>query len=203
MSTPEETEAPIEPVESSRPRRWPLGVLTLLVLGVIGIGLLLFGDEDETTTSITVPRLAEGFDLRVGETAPDFAIELLDGGQFQLSKHLAEDGRPVILNLWASWCGPCRAEMPALDAAAARHTDVYFLGVAVIDDPAAAAEFAAEIGVSYPLAIDDADRVSRRYPSPGLPATFMITSEGIIVRTVFGQVNENQLEAVIAEDFGL
>ncbi len=186
----------------ARPRRWPLGVLTLLVVTVITGGMLLFGDNAPASTSIAVPELARGLPTRTGEAAPDFALVLLDGTDFRLSDHLADDGRPVVLNLWASWCAPCRAEMPAIDAAAGIHTDVLFLGVAVEDDPIAAEEFAGEIGVSYPLAIDVADRVGRRYPSPGLPATFFIATDGSIVRTVFGQLHEEQLETLISESFG-
>jgi len=93
--------------------------------------------------------------------------------------------------------------MPGFDFASKIHTDVLFLGVAVEDDPGAAADFAAEIDVSYPLAIDEADRVGRRYPSPGLPATYFISAEGRIVRTVFGQVDEEQIAELIASSFGL
>ena len=71
------------------------------------------------------------------------------------------------------------------------------------DDPTAAADFAAEIAVSYPLAIDEAERVGSRYLSPGLPATFFISSDGRIVKTVFGAVDEAEVDAFIAEAFGL
>jgi peroxiredoxin len=85
---------------------------------------------------------------------------------------------------------------------AREHTDVFFLGVAVEDEPAAAREFADEVGVGYALAIDEADRVGRRYPTPGLPATFFITEDGVIAKTVFGQIDEGQLAEFIEESFG-
>jgi thiol-disulfide isomerase/thioredoxin len=196
-------EPPSEP-DRKRSRRLPLGALTLLVIVVVGIGVLIFGD-DASDPSVSVPDLegALGLPTQNGEAAPDFSIDLLDGTSFRLTDHLRDDGRPVILNLWASWCGPCRAEMPAFDAASKIHTEVLFLGVAVQDDPAAAADFAEEIGVSYPLAIDDADRVGRRYPSPGLPATYFISAEGTIVRTVFGQLDEDQLAELISGLFSV
>ena len=185
--------------------RWRLGVLTLLVLVAIAGGLLLFGSDDGSGFSTTIPELQGAFGLPTqnGEAAPDFSLTLLDGSRFRLTEHLSTDGRPVILNLWASWCGPCRAEMPAFDIASKIHTDVYFLGVAVEDDRVAAEEFAAEIDVSYSLAIDEADRVGRRYPTPGLPATYLISADGAIVRTVFGQVDETQITDLITESFGL
>ena len=205
----EPTDDPIEPAGESNAsaprragRRWPLGALTLLVLAVVVGGLLtLGGDEDSAET---VPELegALGLPTQNGEAAPNFSLTLLDGSDFQLSDHLTSDGRPVVLNLWASWCGPCRAEMPAFDIASKIHNDVFFLGVAVEDDPGAAADFAAEIDVSYPLAIDEADRVGRRYPSPGLPATYFISAEGLVVRTVFGELDEEQIAELIASSFG-
>lgn len=190
------------PDPGRRSRRWPLGALTLIAAGVVAIGLLLFGGGDDGPATPTIPQLGS-FPTIAGDAAPDFAIELRDGTTFRLSDHLADDGRPVLLNLWASWCGPCRAEMPALDAASQSHPEVFFLGVAVEDDPVAAEAFAAEVGVSYALAIDESDRVGRRYPSPGLPATFFISSEGRIVKTVFGGLDEDDVDGYIAEAFGL
>ena len=193
------------PTPAPSRRRWPLGALTLIVVAAIGVGWLLFGNDADSDSSVTVPELAGalGFPTQNGEPAPDFSLTLLDGTDFRLTDHLRGDGRPVILNLWASWCGPCRAEMPAFDVASKVHTDVFFLGVAVEDDPLAAEEFAAEIGVTYALAIDQAERVGRRYPSPGLPTTFFISTDGLIIRTVFGQIDEGQLDALIAESFRL
>jgi thiol-disulfide isomerase/thioredoxin len=188
------------PTPATFRRRWPLGALTLIVVAAIVGGLLLFGDNAGSESSAELAG-ALGLPTQNGEAAPDFSLTLLDGTDFRLTDHLTNDGRPVILNLWASWCGPCRAEMPAFDVASKLHTDVFFLGVAVEDDPIAAEEFAAEIGVTYALAIDEADRVGRRYPSPGLPATYFISTDGLIVRTVFGQIDEDQIDQLIAESF--
>ena len=189
------------PPAPPRSRRWPLGALTLIAVAFVIGGVVLFGGDDPPTTT-TIPEFGS-FPTLTGEVAPDFSVDLLDGTAFRLSDHLENDGRPVLLNLWASWCAPCREEMPALDAAAKAHTDVYFIGIAVEDDPAAAEAFAMEIAVSYALAIDESERVGRRYPSPGLPATFLISSEGEIVRTVFGAIDEAEIAELIAEAFGL
>jgi len=185
--------------------RWPLGALTLLVIAAVTGGLLLFRSDDGSGAPMTVPEVEGAFGLPTqnGEAAPDFSLTLLDGSNFRLTDHLITDRRPVILNLWASWCGPCRAEMPAFDAASKIHTDVFFLGVAVEDDAISAEEFAAEVDVSYPLAIDEADRVGRRYPSPGLPATYFISADGAIVRTVFGEIDKDQIAELIDKLFGL
>lgn len=204
MDAHESTDAQSPPEQSSPPaRRWPLGLLTLIVVGVIVGGVIVFGGGDDDA-ALSVPDLGDslGLPTRDGEVAADFSLDLLDGTPFRLSDHLATDGRPVVLNLWASWCGPCRAEMPAFDASSQEHTDVFFIGVAVEDTEGAAREFADEIAVTYALAFDEDDRVGRRYPSPGLPATFFITADGTIAKTVFGQIHQEQLDEFIAESFG-
>ena len=162
---------------------------------------MLFGGDDTPATP-TIPDLGGLLPPITGEVAPDFTIELLDGTTFSLSGHLATDGRPVLLNLWASWCNPCREEMPTLDAASRARPDVYFLGIAIEDDPVAAEAFAAEVAVSYSLGIDESDRVGRLYPSPGLPTTFLISSDGVIVRTVYGRLDEADITEMMATEFG-
>lgn len=188
-----------EQVEARTARRWspwPLGALTALVVVVAtGAVLILRDDPPPSQPLITVP----GFGNPEGSEAPDFSVDLFDGGSFSLSNHLADDGRPVLLNLWASWCGPCRAEMPHLDAASKEHTGVFFIGVAVDDTLADAERFAEEIGVTYALAFDEGDRVGRLYPSFGLPATFLIAGDGTLLRTVYGQVSEAQIAALLEE----
>ena len=135
------------------------------------------------------------------DPAPSFSLTTLDGGTFDLGAHLAEDGRPIVLNLWASWCPPCRAEMPAINTASQRNPDVAFVGVAVQDDPEKAADFANEIGITYTIALDDGT-VEDAYPLLGLPGTFFISADGTIVKRHFGVVTIDTLDDDIAELFG-
>ena len=152
----------------------------------------------------TVPRLGDlpAGDLPEGEAAATFTVDTFDHGTFALSQHLAEDGRPVFLNLWASWCAPCRAEMPDIDEAAIRNPDVAFIGVAVKDELNAAQGFADEIGVAYPLAFDETNAVDDGYGPIGLPASYIISSEGIIVERIFGPVTGEQIDEKLAQHFG-
>jgi thiol-disulfide isomerase/thioredoxin len=133
------------------------------------------------------------------EMAPDFSISLLDGTEFSLSEHLATDGRPIFLNFWASWCFPCREEMPAIDQAAALHPEVLFLGIAVEDITTEAEAFAEEIDVAYPLAIDETGIVAARYPFIGLPTSWLIDSDGRIVRQITGAVTLDFIEELLEE----
>ena len=136
------------------------------------------------------------------EIAPIFTVTTQDGTVFSLSGHLATDGRPVFLNLWASWCFPCREEMPAIDRAAAQNPDVEFVGVAVQDNEADATAFAEEIGVSYLLGFDADGDVEDSYSPLGLPASYLISGEGVIVERIFGKVTEDDLAEKFAEHFG-
>ena len=183
------------------PRRRLLPWAILVAIAVVGIAVVLAvsGDDEPPAagegTPTTTRSLTQG--LATDEPAPDFDADGFDGPGFRLSEHFATDGRPVLLNLWASWCFPCREEMPALDAVAGRNPDVFFLGVAVEDDPVEAEKFAEEIGVSYLLTIDETDAVAEKYPALGLPATFLISPEGRVVGKLFGGATEETFEAFL------
>lgn len=126
----------------------------------------------------------------IGASAPDFTAEVIEGGTFTLSE---ERGRPVVLNFWASWCGPCRTEIPAISAFADAHPEIRVIGVAVEDTERAAREFAAEIGASYPLALGT-EQIEEAYPRLGLPVTYVIDEDGVVARIFNGIVDEAALE---------
>lgn len=136
------------------------------------------------------------------EIAPIFSVPTASGDEFSLSEHLANDGRPVFLNLWASWCFPCREEMPAIDAASVALPEVKFVGVAVQDSESDAAAFADEIGVSYVLGFDNDGNVENAYNPLGLPASYIISGDGVIVERIFGKVTEQDLAEKFAQHFG-
>jgi len=135
------------------------------------------------------------------EIAPIFAVETMDG-TFSLSDHLANDAKPVFLNLWASWCYPCREEMPAIDAAADAHPEVTFIGISVQDARDDATAFAEEIGVDYTIGFDDDGSVDAAYSPLGLPASFIISADGVILERIFGKVTAEDLDEKFAKYFG-
>ena len=170
-----------------------------LVLSVLLVAFSLLGAacSDSDSTQDDVPALADIADAEAppnhGQMAADFTVMTLDGAGFTLSQHLEDDGRPVFLNMWASWCPPCKAEMPDIDSASESHGDVKFVGVAVNDDPAAAADFATSTGIGYTIGFDDG-AVSQDYNVRGLPATFIISSEGVILEQIFGAVSAADID---------
>lgn len=124
---------------------------------------------------------------REGFYAPDFTLDLLGGGQVTLSELR---GNAVVVNLWASWCPPCRAEMPAIEKVyqAYKNLGVVVLGVNTTyqDSESDAAAFVREYGLTFPIPLDRDGSVSRRYALSGLPTTFFIDRKGIIRSVVVG-----------------
>ena len=136
-----------------------------------------------------------------GEPAPDMSFPLFDGSEFVLSEHLSEDGRPLVVNLWASWCTPCRREIPEFSRVADANPGVAFVGVAVEDGRGPAEAFAAEVGASFPLGFDENLTVKNGYPFIGLPVTYLIGADGAVIRQIQGQLNAPVLQALIDHDF--
>ena len=187
---------------------WRFGLLSLLVIGVVVVGALLFGGCSDSSAAadadegpmMTIPPLPSSTTRE--DAAPDFSLDLFDGSRFTLSTHLSDDGRPVILNLWASWCPPCRAEMPDFSNASIAHPEVLILGVAVDDDPLAAAAFVDEFEIAYPTGYDETGEVGHAFPAPGLPATYVISADGDLITNVFGMLIPQDIEALIEVALG-
>ena len=196
MEPPKET-------RSTSPTTWL--VLAAVFLAAIAVTLVI-GSRGDAAGETTYPDLGDltANDPNVpgaDEVAPTFSLMTLDDETFDLADHIATDGRPIVLNLWASWCPPCRAEMPAINTASQRNPGVLFIGVAVQDDPDKAAAFAEEISVTYTIAVDDGT-VEEAYPLLGLPGTFFIDGTGTIVKSHFGVVTIDSLDDDIAALFG-
>lgn len=109
-------------------------------------------------------------------------------------------GAPVVVNVWASWCAPCRTEMPLLDRAARRFDGrVAFVGVASRDDRDEALRFLEDIGVTYPNVFDSSGDVRSRLGLRGFPTTYVFDASGTLVRSIVGGVSEQQLAAQLEE----
>lgn len=185
------------------PLRNRLGRLAILFAIVIVGGLIAINVVGGDSDVVGIPDPADlPRGALAGEAAPPFSLVMFDGTSFDLAAHVAGDGRPIVLNFWASWCFPCRTEMPEFDEVAIEHPDVLFLGVAIEDTEAPAREFAEEVQVSYPLGIDGDGTISAAYPHIGLPTTYLIDGDGTVRRQIQGQVTKALLEAIVEFDFG-
>lgn len=111
-------------------------------------------------------------------------------------------GTPVVVNVWASWCAPCRVEMPLLDRAADEYAGrVSFLGLASRDSRAGATGFLDELDVSYPNVFDADGEVRRALGVRGFPTTFIFDSDGQLLEAVVGGITEQRLAAQL-QDLG-
>lgn len=122
-----------------------------------------------------------------GFTAPDFTLDLLGGGEVTLSELR---GNPVVLNIWATWCGPCREEMPAIEKVYRSYKElgltVIGLNVTSQDSEQAVSDFVQELELTFPIALDRDGSVGNRYQLMGLPTTYFIDSQGVIQSVVVG-----------------
>jgi cytochrome c biogenesis protein CcmG, thiol:disulfide interchange protein DsbE len=130
--------------------------------------------------------------------APAFSVAALTGpGRLDLSSYA---GRVIVLNFWASWYGPCRAELPLLEREWKRRRGdvVTFVGVDVRDSAGDARRALGAAGVTYPVGHDDHYAVERLYSVSALPATFVIAPDGRVVEEFAGSVDAHRLAAAIS-----
>lgn len=130
--------------------------------------------------------------------AKALALRPLSGAGPQLSLNQYR-GRPVLINFFASWCGPCKKETPLLARFyRAHHGQVPILGVDVNDNPAAAKRFVRTAGVGYPVGADPTGAAATRYGVVAIPQTFFLNASHHIVKRVFGAVTLTELDAGLA-----
>jgi len=124
---------------------------------------------------------------RQGQALPDTALATLDGGPVRLRSML---GKPVVLNLWASWCPPCRREMPVLAGAQAAHPEVAFVFANQGETAAAVGAYLAREGLRLDnVLLDGATALARETASPGLPTTLFFDAQGRLVDRRMGELS--------------
>lgn len=159
------------------------------VAGVVLAVSLFFG-------LVILPQVRGSSDRLVGVEAPDFSLPVLSGGEPDNRLRLANlRGKPVVIDFWASWCPPCRAQAPVLDAFSRKHGEaVVVLGINTSDEPAKAIAFLKSRGVSYTSVSDDDGAVGRAYGAETLPTLVMINKVGQITAVRRGLVSAEELD---------
>jgi cytochrome c biogenesis protein CcmG/thiol:disulfide interchange protein DsbE len=173
-------------------------LLVIITVGILGV-LFAFGlfrtDKTRDIPSAAVDKPAKDFELPVYER---FQAEF--GPIFNLSEHLGE--KPIIINFWATWCPPCREEMPLLEQAWQQYKDhILFLGIQTQDRGKKQEGNALldEMNLTFPMLIDDDSKVSINYALFGVPETFFIRKDGTLLYKITGIVTPALLEEKIAE----
>jgi len=171
----------------------PIRRVPLLVLGFVlaSAGLAACADSSPSAPSAGSPgasAITVGSPL-IGKPAPPLVGTTLDGAPFDLAAH---KGSPVLVNFWASWCGPCREEFPLLEDAAKRHAaeGLVVVGSLYKDDAAPARTFVAEQGATWPTVADPERAIGSAWKVLGPPQTFFVDGEGIIREVQVGQVRD-------------
>ena len=139
-----------------------------------------------------------------GEIAPDFYLPLLVSYNDQAELRLSDlRGRPVLVNFWASWCPPCRQEMPAFQNVWQKYSDegLMIVGVALQDMENDAAAFVYQVGVTYPIVMDMEGDIARDYNVTALPTTFFLDRDGDVVGTWTGTLSEEELGRFVVDLF--
>lgn len=127
------------------------------------------------------------------EAAPDFTFVLLDGKTFHLGDY---KGKPVLINFFASWCLPCREEMPVLEKTGQEYSQkgVIFLGIAIDDTEAKMKDFVARYGVTFPVGLDKTSTIQKSFGIYGIPTTYFIDKQGVVSYSHSGSVTEELLQ---------
>ena len=163
------------------------GIVAVMTVAWLFVGdglsavLGMFGRDRPATTA------------EVGQAAPELRLPLAGGGDVDLP---AYRGKVVLLNFWATWCVPCRAEMPAIEQVYQTHSERGFevLAVNVSEREQDVIPFLHEVGVTFPSALDRTGEVARRFRAIGLPTTFLIDRSGVIRDVRVGPFTEQMLE---------
>ena len=185
-----------KPEPPARQRVLPVVVLVtagfILGLGVAGV---LFPTRPKINAADPV-----SVGLVVGRSAPDFTLNTLDGNRVSLSD-LA--GQPVVINFWASWCIPCREEMPKLVQAYETHKSEGFMILGVnltsIDSLPDVQGFVNEFDVTFPVLLDTDGVVAwKSYHIPGIPTSIFVNRDGTIERVQIGKMSGEQIDQYVA-----
>ncbi len=175
-------------------RRAIVIVIALVLLGSVTFVIGLRG-----SISASVPTAAPTESSLIAPFSPIMAPKItgttLTGRPFALADYV---GTPIVLNFWASWCGPCRREIPAFAAFAKSHPAIQVIGINYQDTIDDAKAFARQTGATWPSVIDDGS-IGNAYQVPGLPATYLIDAQGQIVGRILGEVTEAVLTAHVEQ----
>ncbi len=167
-------------------RRWNIFLLVVALIGGAWIQASRVPSEDESVAQVAA---------RVNFQAPDFALTTLEGKSITLGEYR---GKIVLINFWATWCPPCRAEMPELNAVAQAHRDqLIVLAINNGETIERVQSFVAEFQLTFPVLLDPDGAVASKYAVLGLPTSFFVDRNGLVRAANIGAMSRAYIEAQI------
>lgn len=120
-----------------------------------------------------------------GKVAPDFTLPLLRGGEISLAD---QKGKLLFINIWATWCAPCREEMPSMQKLYEhfKGRDFEMITISIDKGKPEVEAFVKELGLTFPVALDPSEKVSKAYQITGVPETYIIGKDGVIMHHILG-----------------
>lgn len=181
---PHETDGADRPAWQTSPGWWfrRVGLPLLALVAIAAVIVWLQRPEDalkRSTAESDVPLERDTAAPQEGAPAPDFTVETLDGQRLRLSDLR---GQVVVLNFWATWCGPCREEMPLFERAAAEFAGqgLVLIAINVQERPGAVRTFVERLGLTYPIGLDEKGTIARRYRVRSFPTTYFVGRDGTV-----------------------
>jgi len=165
----------------------------LIILAIAGLILALVVAGVLLTQKNTKNEFSSKSSLEAKEPVPNFTLSTIDGKDFHFSDY---KGKPILINFFASWCLPCREEMPVLEKIVREYgpKGVVFLGIAVDDTEEKMKDFIAKYGVTFPVGLDKTAAIQKSFGIYGIPTTYFIDKQGVINYFHSGSVTEELLQ---------
>ncbi len=178
----------------------PRNILSAVVLAATIIGLVWFLDRSggaATSQAIGLTATASGPAPRIGKEAPDFHVVDLEGMPVRLSDFR---GHPVWLSFWATWCPPCRAESPDIEAAYQQYGDggLVVLAIDIGEDRSTVRNYVTRAGLTFNVALDPTEEVAATYRIAGAPTHYFIDANGILRDSQIGNLGKKTMEKKLA-----
>jgi thiol-disulfide isomerase/thioredoxin len=151
---------------------------TAIFITLLSTGLAIIGPGTNSGLSVQSVGIVDSGSVSVSSASPIFSLPDISGNTVKLDEYL---GKVVVLNFWATWCAPCKEEMPILDQYGLEHPySVVILGIAVGDSEESVRSYIEEMNISYPILIDKTGVVGSVYHVVGYPTTYLLDAKGII-----------------------
>ena len=198
---------------AGRPKGWRertgsrLGTILILVVTAAVVMVLAWFVErpaaisGDGTTAITLSQAGRGDPPKIGSPAQDFTATAVDGTKVSLSSF---KGKAVWLSFGATWCAPCQAEAPDIQAAhvKSKAKGVVVLGLYISEDTTTVRDYSERIGLTFPQVADSEDRIASAYRVNGIPVHYFIDRSGVLRNIVTGSMNPERMDSEIAKISG-